>query len=202
MEGETNFGLREDMVKGDHRLGRELVIEPGGQLWPRRGIVNGQLGWDCGNRDARCSLLLMVFILIPLYHAVARPPSRKVPGWLEQGLLAPLRDRSEVVAAPESFLLTKPQNSFGKMGLLLPAHRPSRKEGPVFCGAPLGPPGQGCSSLGASQCRAFQCSLDPRRLHLVCPALWWWNGLSLPVAQNSSFLGHQHICHCRWAHGW
>lgn len=114
--------------------------------------------------------------------------ARKVQGWLEHGLLTPLRDRSEVVAAPEIFLLAKPRNLFGKRGLLLPAHRPSRKEGPQCSG-------QGCSSLGASRCRAFHCSLDPRRLHLVCPALWWWNGHSLPVAQNPSFLGHQHICH-------
>lgn len=57
MEGETNFGLREDVVNGDHGLGRALVIEVGGQPWPSWGIVNGQLDRGCGNRDARSSLL-------------------------------------------------------------------------------------------------------------------------------------------------
>lgn len=45
MEGETNFGLRQDVPGGYHRLGRDKVIEMGGQLWPHWGIVNGQL--DC-----------------------------------------------------------------------------------------------------------------------------------------------------------
>lgn len=63
MEGETNLGLREDVARGDHRLGRNQVFERGGelggggQLWPCWGIVNGLLYWDCGSRDASCSLL-------------------------------------------------------------------------------------------------------------------------------------------------
>lgn len=31
MVGETNFDLREDVARGDHRLGRNQVIEGGGE---------------------------------------------------------------------------------------------------------------------------------------------------------------------------
>lgn len=63
MEGETNFGLREDVARGDQRLGRSQVVEGGGE-WKGAGsfghvggIVNGQPDWDSGIRDASCFLL-------------------------------------------------------------------------------------------------------------------------------------------------
>ena len=63
MEGETNFGLREDVARGDQRLGRSQVVEGGGE-WKGAGsfghvggLVNGQPDWDSGIRDASCFLL-------------------------------------------------------------------------------------------------------------------------------------------------
>lgn len=32
-------------------------------------------------------------------------------------------------------------------------------------------------------------------MHLVGPALQWWNEFFLPVTENSCSLAHQHICH-------
>ena len=43
---------------------------------------------------------------------------------------------------------------------------------------------QGCPSLGAKWDRTSQCSLDPGRLNLVCPALQQWNGFFVPAVEN------------------
>lgn len=57
MERETNFVLREDVARDDHRLVRDQVIKVGPRVRPIWGIVNGQLDWDCRSRDASYSLL-------------------------------------------------------------------------------------------------------------------------------------------------
>lgn len=114
MEGETNFGLREDVARGDHRLGRNQVIEGGGelegggQLWPCWGIVNGLLYWDCGSRDASCSLLIVFF---PTPFTMGRRDLESISFRVDWSmpfrstrLSTPLRG-PEVVVAPGVFLL-------------------------------------------------------------------------------------------------
>lgn len=88
MEGETNFGLREDVARGDHRLGRDQVIEGGGEWRGRAALaVLGYCEWAAtlgpggmGTPVAPCSDCVSPHLL---YYWMAGSHIQKFRGWLE-----------------------------------------------------------------------------------------------------------------------